>query len=450
MRIDRLTLTNFRGIEELSVELDPRVTLFIGPNGAGKTSILAALRIALAPWAAVFDPDAAAATSLDPDDIHRVFPRGEPERMLPLSIRAIGSANTPFTVTATSADGDALSFTGDLQERARTARGAVADVSSAATTRLPLIAVIGATVGVRRDPPDEDERWLGSRTSVYRYALDGGLRLPALLRWMKWREDSLTQALGERLTTLGEEAADKLLAGDYPDFATAVRAITGVERPADLSAISAAACAVLPGARSVSYHIGSRAVRVAFDDGAVLPLDQLSDGQRRLVGLAMRLAWMAVRLNPQDGATAPSEVSGVVLLDEVELHLHPRWQREILPRLTAAFPKLQFVATTHSPQVVSTAKAEWMRLIGSGGARRVGPVYGRDSNSLLRQAFNTPERPGWMNQRLTDLEAAIESGHLDEARALLAAVRADLGPDDTTVLGLEWELLDAEEHGATD
>ncbi|CAN1599767.1 AAA family ATPase [Pseudomonas mediterranea] len=95
----------------------------------------------------------------------------------------------------------------------------------------------------------------------------------------------------------------------------------------------------------------------------VLKVSQLSDGIRNIVALAADIAYRCVKLNPHLGISAPRKSSGVVLIDEVDMHLHPAWQQTVVPDLLDAFPHIQFVMTTHSPQVISSVHAHCIRVL---------------------------------------------------------------------------------------
>jgi len=99
-----------------------------------------------------------------------------------------------------------------------------------------------------------------------------------------------------------------------------------------------------------------------------LPLQFLSDGIQNMVALVADLAYRCVVLNPHLGEAAARATGGVVLIDEIDMHLHPRWQQVVVDLLRQAFPKIQFVITTHSPQVLSTVDNESIRLIRLDGA----------------------------------------------------------------------------------
>lgn len=94
-----------------------------------------------------------------------------------------------------------------------------------------------------------------------------------------------------------------------------------------------------------------------------LPVALLSDGIRNMIGMVADIAFRATKLNPQLGAEASTETPGVVLIDEVDMHLHPEWQQVVLQNLITAFPSLQFIVTTHSPQVLTSIDASCIRLL---------------------------------------------------------------------------------------
>lgn len=227
-------------------------------------------------------------------------------------------------------------------------------------------------------------------------------------------------------------------------------AIESVREPL-LEAISAAVQNCIEGVKRFYYSLHHQELRLDLLDGRAIPFSLLSDGYRNLLALVADIAWRAARLNPHHGVHTAARVGGVVLIDELDLHLHPAWQRRVIGDLRRTFPNIQFVATTHSPQVVSTAKPEWIRVLTAD--QRTGPAehtYGRDSNSLLREVFGTSERPLETERRIEEVEALISQRKLNDARAALRILENELGPDDAIVRGLIWELNDVEVNDAPD
>lgn len=135
-----------------------------------------------------------------------------------------------------------------------------------------------------------------------------------------------------------------------------------------------------------------------------------------MVALVADIAWRAAVLNPHLAAHAAERSEGVILIDEVDLHLHPRWQRRVLGDLRRTFPALQFVTTTHSPQILSSARREEVRVLESNALTGALPyVEGRDTNSLLDDILGVPERPEAARERIDQMSRLLDDERYREA-----------------------------------
>jgi len=162
-------------------------------------------------------------------------------------------------------------------------------------------------------------------------------------------------------------------------------------------------------------------------------LSQLSSGEKMMLMLVVDIARRLTIANP--ALSNPLDGFGIVLIDEIELHLHPQWQREILPALNKTFSNLQFIVTTHSPQVLSKIKNESIRLIEQDTIVDFAPItYGKDSNSILYDAFNTLERPKEIHEMLNLCFQKIDGNEIVEAEKILGELTAILGENDTEVI----------------
>ncbi len=430
MRIKRLILRNFRCFEHLDLELDEHVTLLVGINGAGKTAVLDGLAIALGAW------------------LKQVTGQGKPivssdARLIRQESAGLATSDPSFPVRVeaeVSFAGKDLNWSRELKHR----KGRTTLPSGMPTLRLhinalqaaisaddpfhslPLIAYYGTgRLWVqKRDKPRAE---LASRMDGYDACLEFASNHTLFERWMADRE-------GDRIQRL---AAVQAAGGD----------LSSVQSP-HLDAVEKSALACLEGAQHFYYSINHKELRVEFEDGRALPFTSLSDGQRSLIVLAADIAWRAAQLNPHHGADAPQKTEGIVLIDEIELHLHPQWQRTVVPNLQRAFGKLQFVITTHSPQVVSSAQPEGLRVLHPDGSwDRVEYTYGRASNALLRDVFGIPDRLQHVREQVDRIEDLLAAGDLDGARAALHDLELEVGPDDDLVSGLRWEIHDTEVNG---
>lgn len=165
-------------------------------------------------------------------------------------------------------------------------------------------------------------------------------------------------------------------------------------------------------------------------------LEQLSDGEKNLLMLICEIAIRLTILNPQ--AKDPRQVlegTGIILIDEIELHLHPQWQRKVIPSLTATFPNCQFIVTTHSPQVLSQVKKENIFILEDYQVVEQTPhSYGRDSNSILYELMGVEERPIEIKRELDKCFQLIDDNKIDEAKACLKKMTDLLGEDDVEIV----------------
>ena len=439
MQISKLGLKNFRCFEDFELELHSNCTVLVGINGSGKTSILDGLCVALGSWFLGF-PDLSP-RSIYPDEVRQVRVEHEPydldlEPKYPTRVEVSGCAF-----------GHDLHWARELRSATgKTTYGEAAQVRDLATEHyeklsdtdtpldLPVIAYYGTSrLWVQKQNSALKEQGLTSRISGYQDCLEPASNHKLFASWLR------------RRTLLRLEEAAK-----QPDALSRISFLQS--QPDDaLDAIKSAAAGCLDEVESLDYSIKQEDIVITFarsargvESGAQAPFSRLSDGYRNLIAMAADIAWRAVRLNPHKTAEMPGEAVGVVLIDEIALHLHPRWQRDVLPALMRVFPKIQFIVTTHSPQVLSNIEAACVRFlrIDEDGVESSQPriSQGLDTNTILRDLMGVPERPVEYMLRLQTLEQHIENQQFEEADALLRTLKGELGHDDPVLSGLEWEL----------
>lgn len=166
---------------------------------------------------------------------------------------------------------------------------------------------------------------------------------------------------------------------------------------------------------------------------------QLSDGERGMLALVLDLARRLALANPnlQDPLR---EGEAVVLIDELDLHLHPRWQRTIVQKLTETFPACQFIATTHSPQIIGEVAPENIILLEPGKQPyRPDQSLGMDTNWILEVLMGTPERNEETTKRLENISDLIEDGEYEDAAAAIEQLREQI-PSDPELTRLQTRL----------
>jgi predicted ATP-binding protein involved in virulence len=416
MRVEKLELTNFRGLSRLSLEFASRTTVLVGTNGVGKTAILDAMAVLLSRLVPDVLGRESVARSFSPLDIEN----GRDSLECDISVR-MGQQVAGWGVGVSR-----MRSQGRNEEQLQQARESVIralEGNSQASVPLMVFyptnrAVLDIPLRIRT-PHNFDQ------LDAYDDALTGGeSNFRLFFEWFRDREDL--------------ENESRLTSPEYRDpHLQAVRqAIERVTVFRDL-------------------RVRRQPLRMTLEkQGEELVVNQLSDGEKCLLALAADLARRLAIANP--ALSNPLEGEGLVLIDEIELHLHPAWQRMIIPRLEEAFPHCQFIVSTHSPQVISEVRPEGVVLLerrpGEGIiALHASASYGRDSNRILEDLMDVPERPGRIKEKLREYFRLIDTNALEEARRMRQELEQEIGRDEpefarADVLMRRKELLNRETH----
>jgi predicted ATP-binding protein involved in virulence len=191
------------------------------------------------------------------------------------------------------------------------------------------------------------------------------------------------------------------------------------------------------GWKDIIYKQKSESIVMQHTQNGELSVTQLSDGIRSMVGLVADIAYRTIKLNPHL-KNAPQETSGIILIDEVDMHLHPKWQQTVLTDLIKAFPNMQFIVTTHSPQVLSTAKREQIRILDDN--RVITPSshsFGEDSSVLLAEIMGiSPLPPLEIVEKRKEYQRVVEDREYDSqsAKALREELVNNYGETSTFII----------------
>jgi hypothetical protein len=129
------------------------------------------------------------------------------------------------------------------------------------------------------------------------------------------------------------------------------------ERRHVLEAVREAIVSMIPGAQKVWWDVDWNEILIETaiqGKSQTIPFHLLSDGYRNMIGMVADIAYRMATLNPQLEADVIKQTEGIVLIDEIDLHLHPKWQKQVVERLLDTFPKVQFVASSHSPFIIQS------------------------------------------------------------------------------------------------
>lgn len=410
MRLERLILQNFRGFESLEISFDPTFTVILGGNMSGKTALLDAVAIALGPPLQYL----AAPPHISGADIRTVVENvggvATRKQRLPLRLAVKAKiAQEDVHWDWLQADGLPAILTDPRPVGARLFHLS----NTAETIDLPAIAYYGIERTWETAGGPVEIRGVASRRSGYEGAFDVQSSHSTLAGWM--RKQTLVQ----------------LQRGN------------GYVQP-QLAAVVAAVSTCIDHVSRMWFDIEYDEIRIQLKSGDIQPFSVLSEGFRNATAMVADLAWRTAVLNPQHGVDAPKETEGVVLIDELDLHLHPAWQRRVVGDLQRTFPKIQFIVTTHSPQIVASVKRDQVRILKDNRLVNT-PVFveGRDSNEILEDVFGVPPRPDKVKDELEHLYHLLEDEKFDEARAHLASLEQRLGPDDSAMVRARW-ILDTE------
>ena len=174
-----------------------------------------------------------------------------------------------------------------------------------------------------------------------------------------------------------------------------------------------------------------------------LQVAQLSDGERGVLSLVLDITTRLAQANPD--SDNPLEEEAIVLIDEIDLHLHPGWQRSISDLLLDTFENCQFICTTHSPQVISEVEPESLFILKQSEeegivVRRPNQSYGLDTNWILESLMDVQVRPPEVEEKIEAVEDALEVGELNKARFELESLRDLLHGYDPVVSRLEASI----------
>ena len=176
-------------------------------------------------------------------------------------------------------------------------------------------------------------------------------------------------------------------------------------------------------------------------DGEELDVNQLSQGEKSLLALVGDIARRLALLNPS--LDNPLEGEGVVMIDEVDLHLHPKWQHDLIDKLVATFPNVQFILTTHSPHVISDRDDILLYSLDDGELFEMPNVYGEDANTVLTKIFDVDIRDSKVEEQFTLIRRAISAYDYPVAESKIAELAGKLPLDHLELLKCRLLLAQA-------
>lgn len=397
MKLESLTMTNFRRFASLEVTFHPELTVLVARNGQGKTSVLDAATTAIGTFAGAFDQGKAKHIDQRDARYQRSKGRADSEQIFPVRLEThLADLIEPITRELNGPKGrTTIKDAAPLTEYGKLLMDAVRHQQS---VELPLLAYYGSGRLWNTHKNMSRKAVLSeSRTMGYEDCFSSASSFTQVQQWM-------TKATFAALQQESMEA--------YKDY-NLPKQIEGIQRTVD-------SVLQVEGWEGFHYSLQHEELAMTHEELGVLPVSMLSDGVRAMVSLVADMAWRCAKLNPQLGEKAQTETEGVAFIDEVDMHLHPKWQQTVISSLRKAFPKIQIIVTTHSPQVLSTVDAESIRVIQS--------EFDRDTDETKSEAVtpSTQSRGVASHEVMAELQGidpvprVEEAGWLQEYKTLLA------------------------------
>lgn len=397
MQIHNIDIKNFRGFKSTHVELNSKFNLIIGVNGTGKTAVLEALKIAIGSLFLDMDKikDKLHAPPINTTDVHLE----NLERQYPVVISAngtvLGSEIAWSREVMTNGGNTRYTNAKSIKEKSFNIQNVIREGDT--KTIIPLIAYY-STERFKKEKTLKGVQGSGSRLRGYYNSLD------------------ITTNIRFFLNLFRTEEFGSLQSGQPSEIIEVVR--TAVKT-------------CIPESENIYHHIKNDELVVEFKSGEVLPFKLLSDGIRSMLSMVMEIAFRCYLLNPHLGHQAAQKTNGTVLIDELDLHLHPSWQLQVVNELINAFPNIQFIATTHAPLIISSLKTGNLIVLKNRNAFQYPTLYGQDANYILLE-MNAKERPSLIKSYLEKYSTLIHEGkgQSDDAIKLRNLLEEELGKDD--------------------
>lgn len=426
MYLSRLSLNNYRRFESFEIDFHPEFTVIAARNGQGKTSILEAVAAALGPFVGAFD-----------------MGKSEHIRRSDARYSVVGNGfgneqNFPVVIDATMTTPD-VSWRRELvSPKSRTTTKEAAPLANLgkelqailrtdSDVELPVVSYYPSSrLWITHKDTSRKAILTGSRTMGYEDCLSSA---SSFRQMQKWMADATASAQQQR-DFRGYENSN--LKPRLEGIQNAVNQIMADE-----------------GWSEFHYSFAHKELVMWHQDHGLLPVSLLSDGVRAMISLTADLAFRCAQLNGHFNELAPLKTTGIVLIDEVDLHLHPAWQQRVIASLRRAFPLIQFIVSTHSPQVLSSVHTESIRTVGQNSngqfiaEKPLASSYGELSSNVLEAIMLVdPYPPIAERESLKRLIELVDQGLYDraEAKRLLAELASGLGEQHPAMLKLHRSI----------
>ncbi|RHO97593.1 DUF2813 domain-containing protein [Clostridium sp. AF37-5AT] len=415
MWLKEIKISNYKAIHEMRIQFQAGINVLIGDNGVGKTSVLEAITVAFGDFI---------------NGMSGVAKKGISSNDVRMDTKMISDASqgivhyTPITISSVfhTEDGEKK---GEVTRRDETAKSKTRfvgkQISDYANKKvndlseeLPLFCYYSTS---RLAPPKREDygtvskNKLNDRRCGYIGCLENNLDIKALKTWCFNMEVSAFQKNGK----IAEYQAFKEIVAEFMYQMNELK-----EKP------------------QITY---SRAFNdiVYTENGETIPVNYLSAGYQSLLWMVMDMAFRMAVLNP--GKASLNECEGIVLIDEVDMHLHPKWQWKIVDALQKSFPKIQFILATHSPIIISSCKnAALLEIDGNQEVSELSDAYAYSVSDVLSYRQGSSEIPDELKQLSKQFEMNVNSKKYETAKEILRRMMDQYGEENSLVKKGKFKL----------
>ncbi len=414
MQLQSILIKNFKGIKDVALNFKAGFNILIGDNGVGKTSILEAISVGLGGFLAGVNEINTKHISQD-------------EVRLESTLTGDGSINIkqeyPVKVECTAIL-DNQEFAWGRQKKTLRGRTTVEprDICRASKEMLddtekivPLINYQSAARmwAQKREKATDVFRENYTRSVGYIDCLAEESNAKMLLNWCKrmeeisWQEDkkiSEYEAVKEAIVTFMSIMCEKQVKG-------------------------------------VRFHKRTGQLVYSINEEENIPIHLLSSGYQSVIWMVMDIAYRMAVLNPNLRKEVTSKTPGIVLIDELDLHLHPKWQWKIVDALKTTFPCTQFITTTHSPLIIASCKNEQLITIKNDMDIEYRPsAYGYQVNDVLSYFQHSGERAKEVKDKFDGFYQAIDEEEYRKAKVILEELMGELDDNDPDIVKAQITL----------
>lgn len=412
MKIKTIQLQNFRCFENFSAELNEKLTVIVGNNGSGKSSLLDAIAVAIGTFLVPFSK-ASSVTIAKDDVLNKSYDLGsvvELQPQYPVEISATGLFDGKEIFWKRTLNGaEGKTTVGDSKSIISIAKNLNHQIQTGEKPLLPVLSYYGTgrLWAQKRERKSVSKASKFNRQMGYMDCLDAESNEKLMLKWF------------EKMTLQG--------------------AVSGKIAP-ELMAVKFAICQCFAGITGykdidVQFNLDTHELDIVYlaEDNSHkrYSMKHLSDGYKNTLSMIADIAYRMAVLNPWLLEDVLKKTPGIVLIDEIDLHLHPRWQQRIIEDLRSIFPNVQFIVSTHAPSVISSVKRENLLILDNMQANEPPiEIYGKDANAILNSIMRADERPKVIKEKFKDFYQSMTEGNYTCADRVLDEIKEMIGEND--------------------